>query len=126
LNNFRNFVEPVGFTFASDDHFPSPIFGLVLMLLELSTTLLYSPDLKGMLKFGILPLAKIVANYALMRKEEEDIWSSDPNQYIESDENEADLWNMRNLALNFLSNLIERFGVDATKCIMCVIESILF
>lgn len=77
MNNLRNnkdFVEPIGFTFTSDDHFPTPTFGLVLTLLELSTTLLYSPDLRGLLNFGILPLAKIVANYALMRKEEEDIW----------------------------------------------------
>jgi hypothetical protein len=75
----KNYIEPIGFTFASDDHFPTPTFGLVLTLLELSTTLLYSPDLKSLLSFGILPLAKTVANYALMRKEEEELWQHDAN-----------------------------------------------
>ena len=28
--------------------------------------------------------------------------------------------------MNFLSNLIERFGVDAIKGIMCVVENVLF
>lgn len=129
FNNLRSpsdFEDPIGFTFISDDHFSTPTFGLALTLLELSTTLLYSPDLKGLLSFGILPLVKIVSNYALMRKEEEEIWQHDPNQYLESDENEGDFWNMRNIALNFLSNLIERFGTDAIKGIMCVIENMLF
>jgi hypothetical protein len=33
---------------------------------------------------------------------------------------------MRNLAMNFISNLIERFGNEAIKGVMCVIENILF
>lgn len=115
-----------GFTFDEDDHLSTRIYGVALHLLELTSILMFESQLSGIMSYGMIPLTKIICNYLLMRREEQQMWFEDSNHYLSNDEDEHDNSSIRNLALSVFSNLIERFDEDAIKSIMVLIDHLLF
>lgn len=115
-----------GFTFDEDDHLSTRIYGVALHLLELTSILMFESQLSGIISYGMIPLTKIICNYLLMRKEEEQMWVEDSNHYLANDEDEHDNSSLRNLALSVFSNLIERFDEDAIESIMVLIDHLIF
>lgn len=115
-----------GFTFDEDDHLSTRMYGVALHLLELTSILMFESQLSGIISYGMIPLTKIICNYLLTRKEEEQMWTEDSNHYLANDEDEHDNSSLRNLALSVFSNLIERFDEDAIESIMLLIDHLLF
>lgn len=115
-----------GFSFSDDNFLSSEIYGVALHMLDLTNILLFDPQLSNILNYGMIPLVKLISNFLLMRKEEEEIWTHDYNQYLLDEEDEYDNTSIKNLALSAISSLIERFGDDAIRAIMLHIDVLVF
>ena len=120
--------ETQGFALIEDDLLGSEVYGTCLNLLDLCSSIITSPDLQGIISFGMLPLMKIISNFLLLTKEEEIMWNEDFNQYVSSDEDEHDMTNIKNLVYQIFNNLIEMFlnSDEAIKGLMSLIDFLLF
>ena len=63
-----------------------------------------------------------------MTKEDQDLWHTDPNQYIASKDDILDCYdyNIREISLKTFSNIIEKYKNDAIQIIMVIIDSLIF
>jgi hypothetical protein len=77
--------------------------------------------------FGLLPLANLIIFYCLLTKEDEDMWDTDPNQYISAHEDKEGYdYSIRDISLRTFSNIIEKYKNDAVQIIMVIIDSLIF
>lgn len=80
-----------------------------------------------MIAFGLLPLANLIIFYCLLTKEDEDMWDTDPNQYISAHEDKEGYdYSIRDISLRTFSNIIEKYKNDAVQIIMVIIDSLIF
>jgi len=63
-----------------------------------------------------------------MTKDDENLWDTDPNQYISQREeiNDGFDYNIRDITLKTFSNIIEKYKNDAIQIIMVIIDSLIF
>ena len=109
-----------------DQHLNSKVYGLCLQMIELTAIILNDPQLREIITYGLIPLTRILVNYLMVTEEDLRNWRQDANQYISDDENEHDSSNIKVLTLQTFSQLIENFEEDAVKCLMAIVDGLLF
>ena len=95
-------------------------------LIELLTTLVQRPNLREVVRQGIIPLISNVASYMIIPANREKYHYGDYNYFIhEKDEDIYKQRSIRNSCLDLISSLIEVFGDDAVQTVLLIIESLL-
>jgi len=98
--------------------------GLVTQLLELVSCLVLRPGLGTALQEELVPLLNNLCWYLHLTKDQEQIYFSDPNQFIADEELEF-YKSPRTASLKLFSDLIEIFGEVAVEGIVKVVENML-
>lgn len=114
------------FVLLEDQHLNSKVYGLCLQMIELTAIILNDGQLREIITYGLIPLTRILVNYLMVTEEDLRNWRQDANQYISDDENEHDSSNIKVLTLQTFSQLIENFEEDAVKCLMAIVDGLLF
>ena len=94
-------------------------------MIELVTTLICHPNLYRIIQFGTFPLINSLSHYMLLSKSLEISWVNDDNHFI-IDDQESQIYTIRNIALKLISHLIENHRDIAIQGVLTVAERFLF
>jgi len=91
------------------------IKSLILTVFEFVTVLIESPKTRKLIKSGIRDLIYYVLVYMQMTDDQMQIWISDPNQFVEEEDEESYTYSVRTSALDIILALAKEFEDMETK-----------
>lgn len=114
------------FVLLDDQHLNSKVYGMCLHMIDLTRVIMSTPELSGIISYGLAPVTQILTNYLLLTADECSSWHHHFNQYIADDDNEYDMGNLKAAVTQALFTLVELYEDDAVKMMMAVIDTLLF
>ena len=91
------------------------IKSLILTVFEFVTVLIESPKTRKLIKSGIRDLIYYVLVYMQMTDDQMQTWLSDPNQFVEEEDEESYTYSVRTSALDIILALAKEFEDMETK-----------
>lgn len=114
------------FVLLDDQHLNSKVYGMCLHMVDLTRVIMSTPELSGIISYGLAPVTQILTNYLILTADECTSWHHHFNQYIADDDNEYDMGNLKAAVTQSLFTLVELYEEDAVKMMMAVIDTLLF
>ncbi|EGR32294.1 hypothetical protein IMG5_089160 [Ichthyophthirius multifiliis] len=105
-----------------EDEYLNEIEGLTINCIELVSTLVTKDTLYMLIKLAVFPIINALSHFILLTKDQERQWVYEPNQFVSDDEDEQNMRSIRNLALQLIFQLIDKFGDITIQALMIVAE----
>eukprot|EP01116_Phalansterium_solitarium_P007626 TRINITY_DN2041_c0_g1_i1.p1 TRINITY_DN2041_c0_g1~~TRINITY_DN2041_c0_g1_i1.p1 ORF type:complete len:1043 (+),score=436.17 TRINITY_DN2041_c0_g1_i1:140-3268(+) len=93
---------------------------LASMLLELMHCIVDSKHTRSVLKAQLAPLLYTTLGYVQMTADEEELWHTDPNQYV-ADEDDMGVYTVRSSAVSLILSVLEVSGAEAFKALAAAV-----
>jgi hypothetical protein len=91
---------------------------LVSQFWEFLACVLEKKSLKSLLKSHLAAIVYIAIGYMQITVDQEEVWESDPNEYVAEEEDLFTSFSVRQTCLNLVVELTEEFEMDAIKALV--------
>jgi hypothetical protein len=108
------------YTLDEDQHYANLTQAIVIKFIDLVQDITFNddPDLTLFLSNGSCFLVQVFFALTMMNQEDLFLWNEEPNQYIQDDEDESNLYAIKPAVVSCLYSLIERFPKEYTQPIV--------